>query len=545
MQGGRTLGAVSAIVRPRLGWALSLAIAGITAGLFSTLKRLLVELPPDDPMRLYVLLGVALAGSWAGAGQATRSFNILLRATVGVLMVYVLTAHMSGLMYPLNGAPFVEGIYRYGPWVALGAGLVTVIRPSFGILPIGYVIWEKVTLSEVTGIRITFTDWVVLADIGIFLVLGFIIVALLRKFRVESRISRLLNGASTQPGTADHHDVLVVVCVAFHFGNYFYSGLEKTLIGEHVFQWLVENRTDYLILAALTSGNLPIAASDWLTEVVYGLSAKFFYVINFLTLFGQLACIGAIWRTRWAIWCTLFYDLQHIMIFLLTGIFFWKWILLNFAIVIALSQIRKVSWPAWVSIAFMLIIICSPMAFQIVKLAWFDSGAMNHVHFEAVTADGDTYAVPSNYFLATSVTFAQQRIGDPGSEHFSTGTWGATYSPTIMHQANACALPVGEQSELLRDDERMSLDQIIRRHHAFVLANVDDQGRIDYDWFPHHIWSVPPVFEEFWLLDKREIASYRYVVESVCNNFVDGRLVSELKLRGAFDIPVTDISATR
>ena len=124
MEAGRALDAVAAAVRPSLGWALSLAIAGITVGLFIPVKRLLVELPPEDPMRLYIVLGVALAGSWASAGQAGRSFNILLRATVGVLMIYVLAAHMSGLMVPLDGSPFVEGVYRFGPWLALGAGLL-------------------------------------------------------------------------------------------------------------------------------------------------------------------------------------------------------------------------------------------------------------------------------------------------------------------------------------------------------------------------------------------------------------------------------------
>ena len=114
-----------------------------------------------------------------------------------------------------------------------------------------------------------------------------------------------------------------------------------------------------------------------------------------------------------------------------------------------------------------------------------------------------------------------------------------------MRQANACALPVAEQSAIVHYAKNSSLDQIIRRHHAFVLANIDGKGRIDYDWFPHHIWSIPPLYEAFWLLDKREIVSYRYIVESVCNDFIDGHLVSELKLRGAYDIPVDDISFSR
>ena len=57
--------------------------------------------------------------------------------------------------------------------------------------------------------------------------------------------------------------------------------------------------------------------------------------INFATLFGQLAAVLMLFRRKLMIAITLFYDLAHIVIFFVT-VFFWKWILLNLALVAAI-----------------------------------------------------------------------------------------------------------------------------------------------------------------------------------------------------------------
>ena len=61
-----------------------------------------------------------------------------------------------------------------------------------------------------------------------------------------------------------------------------------------------------------------------------------------------------------------------------------------------------------------------------------------------------------------------------------------------------------------------------------MLTKVNDRGLINYDLFPHHMWSNPFLFEEFYALDKREITSYNINIDTIClvknNNMIEKTL---------------------
>jgi len=70
---------------------------------------------------------------------------------------------------------------------------------------------------------------------------------------------------------------------------------------------------------------------------------------------------------------------------------------------------------------------------------------------------------------------------------------------------------VGPDSELWQRFERF-----VREHHAYVLAHADAGGRLDYDLYPHRVWSNPALYRDFAGLDKRRIGSYVLVTDYVC-----------------------------
>jgi hypothetical protein len=67
---------------------------------------------------------------------------------------------------------------------------------------------------------------------------------------------------------------------------------------------------------------------------------------------------------------------------------------------------------------------------------------------------------------------------------------------------------------------------------------VDENGYVDYDLFPHHIFSMPWHFEDFKQLDKRRIVSFRYENQAVCIGYEDGNLTKQKKYGATFDIPL-------
>ncbi|MEP3465519.1 MAG: hypothetical protein ABJN65_05785 [Parasphingorhabdus sp.] len=252
------------------------------------------------------------------------------------------------------------------------------------------------------------------------------------------------------------------------------------------------------------------------------------FLINLGTIVFQLLCVVAVFRISWVRLISLIYDIQHILIFLLTGLLFWKWIWLNTGIIITLKKLNGKTVPTQISVFSLVVLILSPTVFNTATLGWFDTRSFNNAYFVAITKDGNEYRVPSNYFLSFSVTAAQQGLGRPFEGHFDTSTYGNTQNKEIMKEAENCALPVDTSLGVNNKKNRQRIGKYLKMHHQFILENVNKDGRLNYDFYPHHIWSNLFQFNSFKSLDKRTIEKYKFVVESVCLSVQDGILIEKL-----------------
>ena len=69
-----------------------------------------------------------------------------------------------------------------------------------------------------------------------------------------------------------------------------------------------------------------------------------------------------------------------------------------------------------------------------------------------------------------------------------------------------------------------------------MMTNIDENGRMAYDLYPHHMFSVPWAFTAFRQLDKREIVGYKYSIEAVCLGYENSTFTREVIWRDGFDI---------
>ncbi len=493
-----------------------------------------------------VTLAVVAAGIGVGYQDATRAFRILLRSVIAFALFYIVASRVE-ITETLLQQDTLADFELNAAWIAvLACGLIGFFRPSFGLVPLFFILWQKQQLARVFSIHIDWLDYFTLVETGTFLVLGYLLYVLFRRVAwLEETISfpaTGFDGAARNPPIAlPLIDVLVLFAVALHFGNYLYAGLIKATLGGNPIFWVLDNPTEYLVLAAWESKALPISFSPALAGFVYEWLADVRVLSNFVTIAVQLFAIVAIIRVRWAIVVTLCYDVLHFIIFFTTGIFFWKFIILNLAIVAALGTMKIPSIPRQLKFALCAAVVCSPFVFHIMpSFAWLDSRSSNRTTITAITEDGSEYAVPSNYFLGLSVTFAQNRLVWPTERAALTGTWGGTRDKHIMDQSMACAWPSGSKDghgvPFAVPKEQIEL--LIRRYHQQVLSMLDAQGRFEYDAFPHHIFSMPWYSTEFRNLDKRRIRSYRYVSETLCMDHEGGHPAPRRQLIGSFDIPV-------
>lgn len=487
---------------------------------------------------------VAFSGITIGYGAATRAFQILTKSIISFALFYIVTSQVQISEYIIGNKPIVDFELNTA-WIgAVAFGVAGYFRPSFAIVPLQYMIWHKHGLSNAFALHLEWLDYFTLIETGTFLIIGYLVFAAFRKidgFDDVFTIGGLTNESVRKDcgGTLHVIDVLILFAIALHYGNYFYAGLIKAVLGADMTFWVLENRTELLILAAHDSNVLPLSFSETLTKWAYELIANVRVFTNFVTISIQLLAVVAILRVKWAIIMTLCYDALHLIIFFTTGIFFWKFIILNLAIVAALGAMHIRTVPRQMRIALSAAVVLSPFVFHIMpSFAWLDSRSSNRIHMIAITEDGTEYMVPSNYFLGLSVTFAQNRLVWPGEGAVPTETWGVSRSQEIMEAGLVCdwASIDKEQYPVPFAVPKEQIDHFIRRYHTQVLSMLDEDGRFEYDIFPHHIFSMPWYSTKFRELDKRRIVAYRYESETLCLDYKDGKPSPVRKPLGSFEI---------
>ena len=410
-------------------------------------------------------------------------------------------------------------------------------RPVLGVIALLCAIWERLTLSQLYGVLLSQTEYFPVVEFALFMLISAALLSAVKRFNYFSPLF-----VPARQNVLSALEKMALCAVAVHMSNYFYSGVKKWFLGDNPLSWAIENQTHYLILTADAMGFLPLRAFPGLPEALFQALDGVNVLSNVLIYGGQFAAVIAVLRIRWLVWITAFYDLTHIAIFLLTGIFFYKWIILNFAIIAGLVAMRHKVMPTAFKLQLMAIVVAAPLVFWVASLGWWDSRAFNHERFYAMLEDGSEIEVPTNYWGSFSVNYAQARvIRDKAEGFFPTGTSGAILGQRNMERANRCEYQFDPEKsrrvlQNLVDAPGSHVIENVRLHHRYVLEHVNDAGHVAYDFYPHHIWSMPWLFDEFNKLDKRRIQAYRYVVEAACLSFENGRFTRDVMTRGDYVI---------
>ena len=473
--------------------------------------------------------------------NATRAIRILIGSLSVVFALYLVFSTVPVTFSDVSLWDFIE--LKLLLWVAILCSLLTFWRIGFSLFLFSYVFWNKTVQSDFFGVVISVTDYMPLIEVGVFIFFSMLMFLLLQK--------RLNLPTKVEEGRFGLLDIAVLASVAIHFANYFYSGLEKIIISDmSPFFWAIHNQTHNLILAALTVGQLPISFSPTLTQWVYDFFSENIIITNFFVLIIQLASVFAISNIRATIILTFLYDMMHIGIFFLTGIFFYKWIILNFVIIIALQGFRKQRLRMKESLFLCMIVLFAPNLFYTTKLGWFDSPVLNGDYLEAVFDDGEVFAIPSNYYLGLSIAHAQHRINRKREGEFSkVGTYGSVSHQQIYQKAiDFCQLNKDNNIKLTRSDLSVNFSQstvdrvkgyIQKLHNFYVYEEKRNGEPYQFDWYPHHIFSMPWTEETFKARFKKDMVGYRYVFVSSCLNMDDGLEKNRLNLR--YDRMIYDV----
>ena len=236
----------------------------------------------------------------------------------------------------------------------------------------------------------------------------------------------------------------------------------------------------------------------------------------------------------------------HLAIVALSGIFFWKWVVVEL-MVLTLMLSRRVS-PAFnvfskphalLSVPF---IIGGLVWFNPVDLSWYNAAVSYTYRFEAIDESGRRFPLAPSFFAPYDYQFTQSGFSYLSDRRQLRVMWGATWN-----RDDAAALAAAREppevaaleearGELFRDDARTEqLDGFIRR----FVGNFNARGS------KRTLFSVLQAPPQLWTFPRRDPFGggepIRFVVVRQVTSFFDGTDYHELssRLLHTIEIPST------
>ena len=517
--------------------------------LVSGTRFVVSNLPGLTPI-LFLLGALVTVGlSWIKYPSEAPYLRITL---AGCGLVVGLNTLWLGFDFPVVHEAIHQGVSPLFPVAALiafVAGVLSLYRPAFAIISaIVFVIQKQLVIAMAGGLP-GFSHYLVIVDTIVFVAAAIVAMSLaqivVRKFLKPDQSATL----NTRSNLELYYLIVMCIAIGVHFGNYFLSGFGKAMLDGGLISWILENKTQYTMLAGYNLGSAPLAFSESLFGFSYMAFDKVFILLNLAVLFSQLFCFMAFYRKKFMLMWVVFFDIMHVTIFVLTGALFIHWIILNSLLVISVTKMPKNLAPKPALLIGVFATVLGHFFFNTMQMAWYDNKQVRDTGFVAVYADGSEARVPPNFYRESAYGFynrwfrldrdtggmVDSPIGGMQSTEWpaQTAAWGQVAKIDDMRRGESCeAPPIPEQANQI-DFDYQAVEAYIRARHAWALEKIKNGKSLRYNFYPHDHFTMPWRFKKFRQADVKDIVSYYYRVETVCLDWQDGALERQVITRAA------------
>ena len=326
---------------------------------------------------------------------------------------------------------------------------------------------------------------------------------------------------------------LILLVIVVHAANYFYPGITKIAISPHGYEWVMNHDLHHYFYSAHYRGWLHFLSQDQLL-----LLANFFSNFNFIgNLFStviQLLAIIILYNKRFLILMLILFEALHILVLLVTGINFYKWIILNVALLwlvkdLDLETEKYLYNNKLIKIFSMILILLAPQYLNPVWLGWYMPKSVSRMHFEIETASNNTYDLMPNDFAPYQKIFAFQRfyeIFPKDIKMLNVGQGGTPLSNKVFKNLNADNL--WEFRQLLNQAGKENISNLIKENGVNIY---DKNFEKKFDKFIKIYFNNLNDYVE--KNDKRNrhfLLPFSHILSRVKNNFPFNEKVSKLKI---------------
>jgi len=158
--------------------------------------------------------------------------------------------------------------------------------------------------------------------------------------------------------------------------------------------------------------------------------------LNFLTVLIEISSIYFLSRGKTFRIYLIIASLFHLIIYLSSGIFFWKWIVINLFMVVISIMGEEESFKKvfdFKPIYFIILVLISPIYLRPLSLAWFDTKLLEKYEIYLTDSNGIDFPVTGNFFKPYDKIFSQNRFSYLTKNKTLIGTYGSLGSDQLLY----------------------------------------------------------------------------------------------------------------
>jgi hypothetical protein len=292
--------------------------------------------------------------------------------------------------------------------------------------------------------------------------------------------------------------------VAAWASYYYAAGVAKVFYGPD-WSWVVDNHLSNLSVGGHVRGWLGFI-SDETFLAMNDVARKLDYSLAVFTLVFELGALACFFINRRIaqVWFALAIAFNF-GIFVMTGIFFWKWIATNAAFLVFASRGGTPMYDRicrhLLVIGFGILLVYFSMGrtyfFPQIGVAWYDTRLVENYTIHAIGESGKQYLVSPSFLTPMEMHFVQGRLCYVTTEKSLTSIYGTTGSQSVLTRLESLEKPEDALELLHRGRTCFDAQQDKRLEDFFVryFRNLNERGR-PHRWLswigrPTHLWVQP------------------------------------------------------
>lgn len=276
-------------------------------------------------------------------------------------------------------------------------------------------------------------------------------------------------------------------------------------IGKFELNWIAHPHLNLLWAGAFANGWLSFLQPEQIASIVKATQPLALPLMAF-TLLVEWAVLTILAHRNVTRFFLFGFIVFHTGIFVVTGMLFWKWIVIEIALII-LFFARKATAPNIYSatrrVLSVLVIACGGLLFKPSNLSWYDTRLAYIYQLRGVDRSGKEYEIPIRSLTPYADTFTLGNFGYLSHHPQLTHIWGVT---SDRHLASLLASPKqraeifaleNTQGTVLYDETKSRrFDDFVQQYFAHLNARGTKPAFFTPLQAPPHLWTIPrdPVF---------------------------------------------------